>query len=77
MGWWKLQGTDDAIGDGPLDSLGTAVVAVIEEYRSAFNRKPTAAEWAALLTAVLGAEEPDERVLDDGVVKRVVVEKAE
>jgi hypothetical protein len=54
MGWWKVQGTDDTIGDDPLDALGGAVTSVIEEYQTAFNRRPTRAEWAALLTAVLG-----------------------
>lgn len=74
MGWWKIQGTDHTIGDGALDALGGAVMSVVDEYQTAFNRRPTPAEWEALLTAVLGAEEPDQRVLDDGAVKRVVVD---
>ena len=74
MGWWKVQGTDNTIGDGPLDAEGGAVQSVVSEYQAAFNRRPTTAEWEALLTAVLGAEEPDERVLDHGTVKSVGIE---
>jgi len=76
MGWWKVQGTENTIGDGPLDALGGAVVAVVEEYQAAFNRRPTTEEWGALLTAVLGGEGAD-RALDRGMVKRVHVERAE
>jgi hypothetical protein len=62
MGWWKVQGTDATIGDGPLDALGGAVRSVVEAYQAAFNRTPTPAEWEALLTVVLGADEPDPQV---------------
>jgi hypothetical protein len=74
MGWWKIEGTENTIGDGPLDTLGAAIESVISDYRVAMNRKPTRAEWEALLRAVLGATEIDQRVLDEGVVRRVVIE---
>jgi hypothetical protein len=77
MGWWKVQGTDNSIGDGPLDALGGAVMSVIAEYEASFSRRPTKAEWEALLLAVSGAEEPDERVLDDGVVRGVQLESSQ
>jgi hypothetical protein len=76
MGWWKIQGTENAVGDGPLDALGGAVMSVIAEYEAAFNRRPTKAEWEALLVAVLGTEEADERVLDNGVVRSVHIESS-
>jgi len=74
MGWWIVQGTDSTIGDGPLDALGGAVMSVVSEYQAVFNRRPTKAEWETLLTAVLGAEEPNQRVLDHGTVKSVGIE---
>ena len=71
MGWWRVEGTQDTIGDSPLDTLSSAVAAVLHDYRSAFGRRPTKAEWEALLGAVLGAEEPQARVLDSGFPTRV------
>ena len=38
--------------------------------QTAFKRRPTKAEWEALL-AVLGAEEEEARVIDEGVVKKL------
>lgn len=67
MGWWKVPGKDDVIGDGPLDSLGNAVFSVVSQYQAAFGRRPTRTEWESLLRAVLGAEEAEARVLDDGI----------
>ena len=74
MGWWNVQGTGDTIGDGPLDSLGSAVSSVVAQYQTALGRRPTRAEWEALVLAVLGAEEPDARALDDGVPVRVRID---
>jgi hypothetical protein len=76
MGWWKVEGTQDVIGDGPLDALTDAMAEIVSQYRVEFNRRPTRAEWEALLTAVLGEEEPEARPLDEGVVKQVLVELA-
>lgn len=74
MGWWKVEGTNNMIGDTPLDLLGEAVMGVVSGYEAAFKRRPTKTEWEALLVAVLGGEEPDQRVLDRGIVKSVGIE---
>jgi hypothetical protein len=71
MGWWKVQGTDETIGDGPLESLEGAVADVVAQYQEALARKPTRAEWESLLYAVLGSASSDERVTDEGVVEKV------
>ena len=74
MGWWKVASTDSVIGDEPLDALGAAASKVVADYQAAFNRRPTKAEWEALLHAVLGAEEEAYRVMDEGAVTRVHLE---
>lgn len=71
MGWWNLAGTQATIGDRPLDILGAAAAEVVALYAQSFGRRPTTAEWEALLLGVLGAEEDDARVLDEGVVTKV------
>lgn len=71
MGWWKVEGTQDVIGDGVLDTLGGAVREIVEAYEAAFKRRPTRAEWEALLLGVLGAEEPEARVIDEGLIRKV------
>jgi hypothetical protein len=76
MGWWKVEGTQDVIGDGPLDALTDAMAEVISQYQAEFKRRPTKEEWEALLIALLGEEEQERRPLDDGVVKRVLIERA-
>lgn len=57
MGWWKVEGTENLVGDLPMDSLGAAVEEVVSTYRSEFGRPPTREEWQALLLGVLGIEE--------------------
>ena len=74
MGWWKVQGTDNVIGDGPLESLEGAISEVLSQYEDAFQRRPTKDEWESLLRAVLASATSEERVLDDGVVKNVRIE---
>jgi hypothetical protein len=74
MGWWNVEGTSDTIGDLPLDALGEAVSEVVSLYQSAFDRRPTKAEWEALLVAVLGSKEPDLKALDEGAITRVEVQ---
>jgi hypothetical protein len=71
MGWWKIEGTEHVVGDGPLDTLGAAVREVVGAYEAAFKRRPSRAEWEALLLGALGAEEPRARSLDEGVVTGV------
>jgi hypothetical protein len=71
MGWWKVEGTENVIGDGPLDTLGAAVREIVGAYEAALKRRPNRAEWEALLLGVLGAEEAHGRTLDEGIVKKV------
>ena len=71
MGWWKVKETQHVVSDMPIEALGAAVAAVLAEYQVAWKRRPTKEEWEALLTATLGAEEPEARALDDGVVSMV------
>ncbi len=59
MGWWKVEGTEHVIGDGPLDTLSGAVREVVAAYDATLNRRPSRAEWEALLLGVLGAEETE------------------
>lgn len=49
-------------------------MSVVSEYQAAFHRKPTTAEWEALLVAVLGADEPEQMVVEDGVIRGVRLE---
>ncbi len=77
MGWWKVQGTNDVIGDLPLDTLGAAVGEVVRAYQAELERKPTVAEWQALLLGVLGAEEQEARPLDVGSITGVRLESIE
>jgi hypothetical protein len=66
-----VEGTDSVIGDDPLDTLGAAVLEIAAAYEAAFKRRPTKAEWEALLLGVLGAKEDEARVMDEVVVKNV------
>ena len=56
MGWWKVEGTENLVGDLPMESLGAAVDEIVSMYRSEFGRPPTREEWQSLLLAVLGIE---------------------
>jgi hypothetical protein len=71
MGWWKVENTQNIIGDGPLDTLGAAVVEIVAAYETSFKRRPTKAEWEALLLGALSTEEDDARALDAAIVTRV------
>ena len=52
--------------------MGRAEIAAA--YEASFKRRPTRTEWEALILAVLGAEEEEARVLDEGVVKALRLE---
>jgi hypothetical protein len=41
VGWWKIEGTANVIGDEPLDVLSGAVAGVVAKYQTAFGRCPT------------------------------------
>lgn len=73
MGWWKVEGTEHVVGDGPLDTLGGAVADLVADYQSALKRRLTRAEWEALLLAVRGSGEPDARVSDEGIAREISV----
>jgi hypothetical protein len=74
MGWWKIQNTDDVIGDGPLDALTSVMAEIISQYEAEFKRRPTKTEWEALLTAVLGEEDFEIRPIVGAVVRNVTIE---
>jgi hypothetical protein len=71
MGWWKARETEAMIGDEPLDVLGAAATKVVKQYETAFGRRPTIAEWEALLRSVLGLEQAEYRCAEDGVPTEV------
>jgi hypothetical protein len=71
MGWWKIGGVELVIGDEPLDVLGAAASQVVKQYEAAFGRRPTIAEWEALLQTVLGLEQTEYRCANDGVPAEV------
>jgi hypothetical protein len=73
MGWWKARGTDAVIGDEPLDALGEAASKVVKAYQASFGRRPTIAEWEALLQSVLGLEQAEYRCAEDGVPAQVSI----
>ncbi len=74
MGWWKVQNTEDVIGDAPLDVLTGAMAEIVSQYEASFQRRPTKEEWEALLTAVLGEEEAETQPISGATVSRVVIE---
>jgi hypothetical protein len=62
------------VGDAPLDKLGEAAQQIVEMYKAAFDRRPTRAEWEALLLGILGTEASEVQYVEDGAVKRVRLE---
>ena len=53
MGWWKVQGTEDLVGDEVFDLVRDAALAVAAEYERAVGRSPTRREWERLLLMAL------------------------
>ena len=49
MGWWKVQGSDDVVGDEVFSFVRAATRAVNEQYRQALGRSPSRSEWERLL----------------------------
>lgn len=74
MGWWNVKGTDSVLGDLPLDVLDSALREVVKTYQVEFGRRPTLAEWEALLVGVLGTTELEDLFVDDRVVTRVRID---
>lgn len=57
MGWWKVEGTPDVVGDEVFGLLTDATQAIAELYQKEFGRKPTRSEWQRLLQDSLEAPE--------------------
>ena len=74
MGWWKTQGTEQMVGDMPLDVLGRAARGVVAQYQTAFGRLPTKAEWETLLGLIFANEFSEDRYFQEGVALRVTFE---
>jgi hypothetical protein len=53
MGWWKVQGTEDIVGDDPFMILRDATEAIAKLYEREFGRMPSRTEWQALLQDAL------------------------
>ena len=53
MGWWKIQGTDDLVGDDVFNMLRQAAIDVAGEYLREFGRLPTRFEWQHLVQDAL------------------------
>jgi hypothetical protein len=49
MGWWKVQGTNDLVGDEAFSLLRNAAIAVAAAYHEQCARPPTRSEWERLL----------------------------
>ena len=69
MGWWQVQGTENVIGDMPLDILQDAAAAVVLEYEKAWGRRPTRAEGEVLLRSALRGDDPEHSLVDEGVAR--------
>jgi hypothetical protein len=53
MGWWRVQQTDDVVGDDAFDLIRTATKAVAALYKQEFDRLPTRSEWQLLMSDAL------------------------
>jgi hypothetical protein len=53
VGWWKIQNSDDLVGDHAFDPLRDAATQVAQEYTREFGRPPTRSEWQRLIHAAL------------------------
>jgi hypothetical protein len=64
MGWWKVDGSEQVIGDQPLDALSDSVRQVIIAYQAEFGREPSRKEWELMLTAALATRDEGGPLLD-------------
>jgi hypothetical protein len=53
MGWWKVHGTEDLVGDEVFQMLRDATMEVAAEYTKEFGRLPTRSEWQRLIQDAL------------------------
>ena len=49
MGWWKVQNTEDIVGDDAFSILRVATTEVLRLYQREFDRSPTRSEWQRLI----------------------------
>lgn len=59
MGWWKIPDTESVIGDDALEAFEDAIESVLSLYAEEFERRPSPAEWTALLSSVFYAYAPE------------------
>ncbi len=50
MGWWKVEGSEDVVGDEVFSELRNAALAVAARYEEQCGRPPTRSEWERLIT---------------------------
>jgi hypothetical protein len=53
MGWWKVQGSEDLVGDDAFRTMREAANEVVSLYRRDFDRAPTPSEWQRLIGEAL------------------------
>ena len=63
MAWWYIEGTNALIGDQPLQTLRDALNEVAAQYEKALKRRPTKAEWDALVWKVLRTPDPESKLM--------------
>ena len=56
MGWWKVQNTDDVVGDDAFDTLRDATVEIAALYERELGRLPTRCEWQRLVQRALAPQ---------------------
>jgi hypothetical protein len=56
MGWWKVQGTQDLVGDDAFSLLRSATWEIAQLYEREFGRLPTRREWQLLVHDALEPE---------------------
>ena len=53
MGWWKVEGSDDVVGDDVFSILRVATREIAQSYTQAWGRPPTRTEWQILVRDAL------------------------
>ena len=64
MGWWKVQGTEDTVGDEVFSIMRAATLEIADRYKHELGRVPSRTEWQRLIQDGL---EPVEDVEDRNV----------
>lgn len=53
MGWWKVESSNDLVGDEVFSLLRSATLAVAAAYEEEWGRPPTRTEWERLVSDAL------------------------